>query len=45
MANSGWGAGETRASLQAFLLVQNTVTALVLGVSGVGALTLVLGNV
>lgn len=32
VANSGWDAGETRASLQAFLLVQNTVTALVLGI-------------
>jgi uncharacterized membrane protein YfcA len=82
VANSGWDPGETRASLQAFFLVQNTVTAVVLGfvlpswqlvaalavgtllgtwiaemvptatarigvlgVSGVGGLALVLGNV
>jgi uncharacterized membrane protein YfcA len=31
VANSGWDAGETRASLQAFFLVQNIVTATVLG--------------
>lgn len=82
VANSGWKPSETRASLQAFFLVQNTVTAVVLGfvvpswqlvaalaggtflgtwiaemvptstarigvlgVSGVGGLVLVLGNV
>ena len=31
VANSGWDAGETRASLQVFFLVQNIVTATVLG--------------
>ncbi len=31
VANAGWAPGETRASLQSFFLVQNLVTAAVLG--------------